>query len=81
MPTKRKLIRRAQRQQITTALLKLFQHWKVTGDDAPLAEALNCKPWQIPVAYPDEPCPWPPGTMGHAQWPEAQALYLLLAKP
>jgi len=81
MPTKRKPIKRAQRQQITAAILKLFEHWKATGDDFPLAQALGCKPWQVPVAYPDEPCPWPPGTAGYEQWPEAQALYLLLAKP
>ena len=74
MPAKRKLIKRAQRQQITAAILELFQHWKATGDDFPLAQALGCKPWQVPVAYPDEPCPWPPGTAGYEQWPEAQAL-------
>jgi hypothetical protein len=61
------------RQQITADLLRLFQHWKDTGDDFPLAQALGCKPWQIPVAYPNEPCPWPPGTAGYEQWPEAQA--------
>jgi hypothetical protein len=81
MPAKRKVIRRQQRQQITAALLKLFEHWKSTGDEAPLAEALGCQPWQIPVAYPDEECPWPDGTVAYSQWPEAQAFYLLLTKP
>jgi hypothetical protein len=81
MPTnaKRKVIRRQQRQQITAALLERFQQWQATGDEAPLAEALGCKPWQIPCAWPDEPCPWPPGTVAYSQWPEAQARYLLLA--
>ena len=78
MPAKRKLIKRAQRQQITAALLELFRQWQATGHEAPLAEALGCKPWQIPVAYPDEECPWPDGTVAYSQWSEAQALYLLL---
>ena len=83
MPTnaKRKPLRRPQRQQINAALLKHFQHWQATGDEAPLAKAMGCKPWEIPVVHPDDPCPYPPGTAAYEQWPEAQARYLLLAKP
>jgi hypothetical protein len=51
---------------------------QATGDEKPLAEALGCKPWQIPVAWPGEPCPWPPGTVSHTEWPEAQATFVLL---
>jgi len=52
MPAKRKLIKRAQRQQITAAILELFRHWQATGDDFPLAQALGCNisrgksPWR-----------------------------------
>jgi hypothetical protein len=78
MPVKRKPVKRAQRTQINAMLLKHFQHWLATGDEAPLAKAMGCKPWEIPVAYPDEPCPWPDGTAGYEQWPQAQARYQLL---
>jgi|SRR5262245_33605389 len=61
------------------AVLKAFRHWLATGDEAPLAKAMGCKPWEIPVVHPDEPCPYPPETAAYTQWPEAQARYLLLS--
>jgi hypothetical protein len=28
---------------------------------------MGCKPWEIPVAYPDEPCPYPPETAAYTK--------------
>ena len=78
MPTRRHAIKRAQRRQIDAAVLEAFKHWQATDDEAPLAKALGCKPWEIPVARPDQLCPWPSGAVSYTQWPEAQERFHLL---
>jgi hypothetical protein len=82
MPTRRTVISRARRQQISHAAVELFKQWQANGShEDELHTALGLLPWQgPPVIHPDEPCLHPPSTAAGEWWPHGQALYRLLAQ-
>ena len=85
MPTRRTVISRARRQQISHAAVELFKLWQAAEDRTALEDqlhtALGLMPWQgPPVIHPDEPCLHPPTTAAGEWWPHGQAMYLLLTQ-
>jgi hypothetical protein len=87
MPTRRTVISRARRQQISQATVELFKQWqaedetKRTALEDQLHTALGLMPWQGPaVIHPDEICLHPPTTAAGEWHQHGIALYRSLSQ-